>query len=139
MNPKYKLGLIAGAFDLIHPGYIRLFKDAKKVCEYLVVAIHTDPNAENGKAKPILTWQERTEIVSSIKYINRVTFYECEKDLIKVMIQFRPNVLIVGSDHRGRYITGEELKIPIYFHERDHDWSETKLKQMVIDAAGRKQ
>jgi len=139
MNPKYKLGLIAGTFDIIHPGYIRMFKDAKSVCQYLVVAIHTDPNLENGKPVPIFSWKERMEVVGAIKYVDRVTFYESEADLVEVMKNFRPNVLILGSDHRGGYITGEELGIPIYFHERDHNWSETKLKQMVVDATGRKQ
>ena len=40
-------GIIAGAFDVIHPGYVRMFADAKKRCNHLTVAIHVDPSTEN--------------------------------------------------------------------------------------------
>ena len=41
-----KIGFLAGAFDVIHPGYIRMFKDAKTVCDYLIVGLHEDPSKE---------------------------------------------------------------------------------------------
>ena len=44
-NPKKK-GIIAGAFDVIHPGYVRMFKDAKRHCNHLTVALHLDPSIE---------------------------------------------------------------------------------------------
>ena len=46
---SFKIGFVAGAFDLIHPGYIKLFKYAKKYCDSLIVAIHQDPSIERPK------------------------------------------------------------------------------------------
>ena len=42
-NSTTRKGIIAGAFDVIHPGYIRMFKDAKTHCNHLTVALHEDP------------------------------------------------------------------------------------------------
>ena len=37
-----KRGLVAGAFDVIHPGYVEMFKQSKTACNYLIVALHDD-------------------------------------------------------------------------------------------------
>ena len=53
-NQPSKKGIIAGAFDVIHPGYIRMFKDAKKHCNHLTVALHEDPSmARPNKLPPV--------------------------------------------------------------------------------------
>ena len=58
-----KKGIIAGAFDVIHPGYVRMFRDAKRHCNHLTVALHLDPSIERDiKLKPIHTKEERKEI-----------------------------------------------------------------------------
>ena len=49
-----KKGLVAGNFDVIHPGYVKLFEDAKSnACNYLIVALQGDPTIERPfKCKP---------------------------------------------------------------------------------------
>ena len=52
-----KIGVIAGNFDVIHPGYIHMFTECKKRCDYFVVALHRDPSIERPeKLKPIFDW-----------------------------------------------------------------------------------
>ena len=69
-NPKKK-GIIAGAFDVIHPGYVRMFKDAKKHCNHLTVALHLDPSIERDiKLKPIHTKEERKEILMAFQDVD---------------------------------------------------------------------
>ena len=59
-----KLGIIAGNFDVIHPGYIYMFREASQHCDKLLVALHTDPSIERPeKIKPILTVKERRLVV----------------------------------------------------------------------------
>ena len=66
-----KKGFIAGNFDVIHPGYIKMFKECKANCEHFTVLLHSDPSIERPeKLKPILTLDERIEVLSSIKYIH---------------------------------------------------------------------
>ena len=45
-----KNGIIAGSFDILHPGYIKMFKEASENCTILTVALQTDPTIEIGRA-----------------------------------------------------------------------------------------
>ena len=136
MGPKYKVGLVAGAFDIIHPGYIRMFKDAKRVCEYLIVALQDDPSADRPKTKfkPIFTKEERLEILMAIKYVDEVRFYQTENELFWLISEIKPDVRILGSDYKGllKTITGKG-KTQIYYHTRKHDWSATKVRQLMYE------
>ena len=74
-----KKGIISGAFDLIHPGYIRMFKDAKSHCNHLTIALHEDPSlARPNKLKPVQTVEERKEILKAIKYVDDIVVYQDE-------------------------------------------------------------
>ena len=47
MKTRKKVGIICGSFDLIHAGYIRMFRDAKEnACEKLIVALQSDPTID---------------------------------------------------------------------------------------------
>ena len=125
-------GLIAGCFDLIHPGYIRMFKDAKTVCNWLVVALHDDPSLERpSKAKPIHSLAERIEILSSIKYIDNIVFYQTEEDLYLLLSTGGIEIRILSSEYKNTQYTGNDLGIPVHFHERNHDYSATNLRNKI--------
>lgn len=128
-------GIIAGNFDVIHPGYVRFFKDAKEnACDWLIIALHVDPTIERPhKAKPILTAQERTEILMSLEWVDEVAYYNTEKELIALLKEIHPNVRVLGSDYSERAYTGDSLGIPVYYHVRDHDWSTTRFKNEITE------
>ena len=66
---KVKRGVIAGNFDVIHPGYIKMFKECSENCEKLCILLHSDPSLERShKLPPILSVDERSEILLSIRY-----------------------------------------------------------------------
>ena len=59
--PFRKVGVIAGNFDVINPGYVRFFKDAKeKACDTLTIALHVDPTIE----RPSMATTARTVCVA---------------------------------------------------------------------------
>ena len=61
-QPQVK-GIVAGAFDLIHPGYIKLFEECKHHCNHLTIALHENPSwARPNKLPPVQTLEERKEI-----------------------------------------------------------------------------
>lgn len=123
-------GFIAGAFDLIHPGYIRMFKEAKQCCDYLIVGLHEDPET-NGKLKPILSVDERMEVLYSIRYVDQVIPYRGENGLIELLIYLDPGVRFLGDDYKDKAITGDHLAIPICYLDRSHGWSTTLFKQKI--------
>ena len=134
MNQMYNTGIIAGNFDVIHPGYIKMFKECKTYCKQLIVLLHIDPSIERPeKLKPILTKQERTEILTSIKFINGIAYYTYEKELVDLIERLSPDIRFLGDDYRGKTYTGFELDVPVHYLNRDHGWSTTKFKKLIAD------
>jgi glycerol-3-phosphate cytidylyltransferase len=131
--PPYKRGMLAGAFDIIHPGYIKLFKDSKNVCDYLIIALHEDPSEERpGKLKPVLSVADRLDTLMAIRFVNQVVPYRTEEELLKLIKKIKPNVIIVGNDYKtDSEVTGSGLGIPIHYHQRKTPWSSTKLKRDI--------
>jgi capsule biosynthesis phosphatase len=130
-NTNPKIGFIAGAFDVIHPGYIHMFELAKKNCEYLVVGLHNNPSIERGKPKPILSKEERKKILTSLKYVDEVFFYNTESELISLTENVKPDILFLGDDYIGKDHNGLKLNINTFFIPRKHGWSATKFKKMI--------
>ncbi len=131
-SPRIK-GIIAGNFDVIHPGYVRFFRDAKEnACDWLVIALQGDPTIERPhKAKPILTIEERTEILLELSSVDEVIYYNTEAELLELLKEVKPNIRILGSDYKNKKFTGSELSIPVYYHERNHSWSTTRFKNEI--------
>lgn len=130
-----KIGLIAGNFDVIHPGYVKLFQDAKEnACDYLIVALQGDPTIERPhKCKPVQSIKERQYILESIKYIDEVIHYNTELELLKIVKENKHNIRIIGSDYKDIDFTGKSCEEEIYYHERSHEYSLTDLKKRITE------
>jgi glycerol-3-phosphate cytidylyltransferase len=131
---KYTKGVIAGNFDVIHPGYIKMFKDAKKECDVLVVLLHTDPSVERPeKLKPILSIEERRETLMELRSINDVFIYTYEAQLIDLLKMGEFDIRFLGDDYIGKPFTGDNLDIKIHYLDRSHGWSTTKFKKLISE------
>jgi glycerol-3-phosphate cytidylyltransferase len=129
-----KIGVIAGNFDVIHPGYIHMFNECKKYCNYLIVLLHEDPTNERPeKLKPILSVEERLLILYSLKQVNLVMTYKTEAELYDILDEMHPDVRFLGDDYIGKSFTGDDLDISIHYLNRDHGWSTTKYKQLITN------
>ena len=127
-----KKGFVAGNFDVIHPGYIKMFKECNINCDHFTVLLHSDPSIERPeKLKPILTLDERIEVLSSIKYIDDIQSYTYESELYKLIIRGEYSVRFLGDDYRGKSFTGDDLSISIHYLNRNHGWSTTKFKNLI--------
>ena len=135
---QFTNGLIAGCFDIMHPGYIRMFQDAKTVCDHLIIALQLDPSIDRPESKnpPIYSVEERLLIISSIKYVDEVIQYSTEKDFYNLLKTLKEknsiDVRILGSYYVDQSFTGDDLGIPVYFHDRNHDWSVSKARQSIL-------
>lgn len=134
--PERPVGIIAGAFDVIHPGYILAFLEAKRYCRWLTVCLHTDPSLENkDKLKPVLTVNERRMVLQSIRYVDEVLTYRTESDFLAILRQTNPDIRFLGMDYNIgiKAVTGAELNIPIHYLDRSHEWSATKMKTLIYE------
>ncbi len=128
-------GIIAGNFDIIHPGYVHMFNQAVKYCEHLTIALQTDPTIERpNKCKPILTIEERKEILLSFRSISNIVTYTTEKDLLEILKNNKYNIRILGEDYKEKYATGQEFSDKIVYIDRSHGWSTTKYKKLIAES-----
>ena len=129
-----KIGVIAGNFDVIHPGYIHMFDECKNYCDTLLLLLHDDPSIERPeKIKPILSLNERTMVLNSLKQIDRIITYKTESDLYKILMDKKIDVRFLGDDYRDKSFTGDDLNIPIHYLDRSHGWSTTKFKKLIAE------
>lgn len=132
MENKAIKGVIAGNFDVMHPGYIKMFKEATAYCDCLIVLLHTDPSIERpDKLKPILNVDERIEMLNEIKSICGVHIYTYEAQLLDLLKLGEFDIRFLGDDYKGKPFTGDNLNIKIHYLNRDHGWSTTKFKTLI--------
>ena len=138
MGFKRTIGFTCGAFDLIHPGHVVMFEDAKHQCGYLIVGLQTDPTLDRPDVKndPVQTVEERLAMISGIRYIDEVIVYDTEKDLYELLKEIKPDIRIIGSDWKNskKGFTGDDLPIRVYWHRRNHDWSSSDLRDRVFES-----
>ena len=107
-----------------------MLKDAKKQCDYLIVGLQIDPSIDrpNKKNQPVQSLEERRIQLEAVKYIDEIIIYNTEKELYNLLIKINPDIRILGSDYTNKKFTGDNLDIKIYYHERNHNYSSTRLK-----------
>ena len=132
MKKRYKRGFVAGNFDVVHPGYIQMFKTCQELCEEFVVLLQTDPTIERPeKLQPIFSVTERQDLLEAIKYIDRVITYTFEHELYDLIENGAYDLRFLGDDYKGRSYTGDDLGIEVHYLDRSHGWSTTKYKEMI--------
>ena len=129
---KEILGFTAGNFDLLHPGYIRCFREAKRHCDRFIVFLQIDPSLHRkSKYKPVISLYNRYEALMSIKYIDDVYTYQTEDELYNLIQFWEPDIRILGEDYIGKNFTGDDLPPRVVYTTRSHGWSTTKLKDQI--------
>ncbi len=96
---KKKIVLVSGGFDPIHVGHVRMFKEAKKLGDELLVIVNCDRWLTKKKGKPFMSSKDRAELIKSIKYVDRVCVLETTKrDVTAALRKFKPYIYANGGD-----------------------------------------
>lgn len=136
---KYKIGYVQGVFDMFHIGHLNLLKNAKSICDYLIVAVNSDSFTKLYKNKtPIISEIDRLEIVSSIKYVDKAVIVN-DRDKIKALNTYKFDVLIMGSDWKGSEFYEEmekklsEFNVDIVYFPYTTTISSTQLRDQILN------
>ncbi len=97
---KFKLGLVHGVFDVLHVGHIEHFKEAKKLCEKLIVSVTSDRFVNKGPNRPAFDIKDRVGVLKSLKFIDDVIISNNET-AIESIRKIKPNVYFKGLDYKN--------------------------------------
>ncbi len=90
-------GYTSGVFDLFHIGHVNLLRNAKSLCDKLIVAVSVDDLVRYKHKKPVIPFNERIEIIKSIKYVDTV-IPQYDLDKYSAWRRLKFDILFVGDD-----------------------------------------
>ena len=133
-----KVGFTCSTFDLLHAGHVMMLREAKTVCDYLIVGLQTDPSIDRqDKNKPVQTLVERYIQLEAIEYVDEIIPYQTETDLEDILNMFDINVRILGEEYKDGKFTGRAIcakrGIELYYNKRDHRFSSSDLRKRVAN------
>lgn len=131
-----KIGITCSSFDLFHAGHVKMLEEAKQQCDYLIVALQTDPTIDRPeKNKPIQSIVERYVQVNACKWVDEIVPYTTEKDLEEIFLAFNLDYRFIGVEYVDTYFTAKDIcqerDIEIIYNNRDHGWSSSELRKRI--------
>jgi rfaE bifunctional protein nucleotidyltransferase chain/domain len=126
-----RIVLANGCFDLLHAGHVRYLFGARALGDLLIVAINSDQQVSQlkGPGRPILSENERAEIVAALEPVDLVTIFS-EPTVKELLLTIRPDVHAKGTDYAEDTVPEREVvksyggKVAIVGDPKDHSTSE---------------
>ena len=128
-----KKGITFGAFDLFHAGHVMMMREAKSVCDHLIIGLQSDPSIDRPqKNRPVQSIVERHIQVAACRYVDEIIVYSTEAQLLDILEHVDWDVRILGDEYRDKAFTGREESLSrCYFNQRPHTFSSTELRERV--------
>jgi phosphoenolpyruvate phosphomutase / 2-hydroxyethylphosphonate cytidylyltransferase len=98
MKRKNKTVYVGMSADLVHPGHLNIIKKAEELGEVLI-GLLTDKAISSYKRLPFMPFEQRYEVVNSIKGVSRVVPQESH-DYEPNLRKYRPDYVLHGDDWR---------------------------------------
>ena len=122
--------LTYGTYDLFHYGHLRILQRAKALGDYLVVAVSTDEFNKIKNKKSTYPYNERAEIVQSIKYVDEVIPENNWDQKIEDIKKHNIDIMVMGDDWKGKFDFLTEYCKVVYL-ERTPNISSTEIKEGI--------
>jgi rfaE bifunctional protein nucleotidyltransferase chain/domain len=109
-NEGKKVVFTNGVFDLLHSGHVDYLTKAKSLGDVLIVGLNSDDSVRRikGFKRPVFQQEERAFILSSLKPVDYVIFFE-EDTPEKLISELVPDILVKGADWPVEKIVGREI------------------------------
>jgi len=135
------IGYTSGVYDLFHIGHLNLLKNAKGMCDKLVVGVTTDDLSLYKGKKPLIPFEDRLEIIRSIRYVDSVV---PQKTMNKAEMckKLKASILFVGDDwyNTSKWETIEaelaEIGIKVVYFPYTKGVSSTIISEALKEARG---
>jgi glycerol-3-phosphate cytidylyltransferase len=121
-----------GTFDMFHIGHLRLLKRLKEMGDELIVAVSTDEFNELKGKKTLIPYEQRAEIVESIKYVDKVIPERNWEQKVEDINKYNIDIFVIGNDWEGKFDFLKEY-CEVKYLERTQDISTTQLKKSLTN------
>ena len=125
-----KIVITYGTFDMFHIGHLNLLKRMKVFGDTLIVAVSTDQFNEIKGKKTLIPFEQRSAIVESIRYVDKVIPENNWEQKIEDVQKMDVDTFIIGDDWKGKFDFLTEHCEVIYL-ERTKDISTSMLKKSM--------
>ena len=122
--------LTYGTYDLLHYGHLNLFKRCKELGDELIVGISTDEFNEKKEKNSVLNFEERKNLVESIKLVDKVIEENSWEQKIDDIKKFNIDIFVMGDDWKGKFDYLEQYCEVVYL-PRTIGISSTLLKEVI--------
>ena len=135
------IGYTTGVYDLFHIGHLNLLRNAKGMCDKLVVGVTTDELVTYKGKKPLIPFEDRIEIVRACKYVD-AAIPQYNMDKLSACRKLGAKIMFVGDDW---YATEkwqeyekqfEENGIRIVYFPYTRGISSTKITKLLDESRG---
>ncbi|MEW6670005.1 MAG: D-glycero-beta-D-manno-heptose 1-phosphate adenylyltransferase [Thermodesulfobacteriota bacterium] len=105
-----KIVFTNGCFDILHPGHTRYLSEARRLGDYLVVAVNSDRSvrAIKGPGRPVMPQNARAEVLAGLAFVDAVVVFD-EENPLRVIESLLPHVLVKGGDWPEDRIVGADV------------------------------
>ena len=131
----YKKVFVNGTFDLLHRGHIELLNYARKQGGHVCVGIDTDDRVreKKGPTRPIFNQEKRKYFLENLKAVDEVRFFSNDAELEGLVKSYQPDIMIVGSDWKGKSVIGSYWAAKLIFFDRIGEYATTKTIEDIIN------
>ena len=105
-----RIGFTNGCFDLLHKGHLYSITEAKKKCDYLIVAINSDVSVKTikGHKRPIDSQVDRVLKLSKLSEVDAIIIFN-EDNPLELIKNINPDILFKGTEYKNKQIIGSEF------------------------------
>ena len=132
MKKKPIIGFTSGVFDLFHIGHLNMIRNAKSLCDKLIVGVTTDELVSYKGKEAIIPFLERMEIVRSISYVDAV-IAQADMDKMKLYKKLKFDVMFVGDDwyDSEKWNQFEKVGVKIVYFPYTQGTSSTLINEIL--------
>lgn len=128
--------VVNGSFDILHLGHLKLLQYAKSFPNaYVLVLTDSDRRIKElkGPTRPIHNEYERCSFLFALKSVDRVETFDSDAELVQLIKDFDPDIMVKGSDYKDKTVIGSEFCKKIIFYDRLEQYSTTSKIQDIIN------
>ena len=107
-----KIVMTNGCFDILHSGHTYILEESKKLGDILIIALNSDLSVKKIKSKdrPIVSELDRAYVLSCLSSVDHIILFDNESPE-EIICEILPEILIKGSDYKGKKVAGEDCLI----------------------------